>query len=384
MAVRFGINAHLVSTAQSYRAAGTSRYLTHLLAEFSAAPCDEEVWAYLSDRHVPHGLVPNEHLVLARSRWPTYRPAVRLLWEQAAWPVLLRKDRIALAHGPAQVLPLAWSGPSVVTVHDLAFMVDSTTFRRRSPTYLRVMVALAAKRASRIIAVSEWTRKDVIRLLGVRPEKVVCVYEGADSRHRPIEDLNALEAFRQDHGLSRPFILYLGTIEPRKNLIRLIDAYVELRRRGCIEFPLVLAGGMGPLHEPIRAHAAATGLGPEDLRFVGFVPEEEKPLWYNSASLFVYPSQYEGFGLPALEALSCGTPVLTSNRSSLPEVIGEAGMLVDPLDVAAIADGIQRLLEDQRLRERLGAAGLAQAKRFSWQAAARQTLDVYRSAAGQA
>lgn len=380
--VRYGINAHLVSTARSYRAAGTSRYLTSLLREFAETPRDEEIWAYLNDENVPAGFRSREGFVLARSRWPTYRPAARILWEQGAWPFLLRKDRMALAHGPAQVLPLAWMGPSVVTIHDLAFMIDSSTFRMRSPTYLRAMVTLAVRRATRIITVSEWTRKDVIRLLGADPERVVSVHNGVDPDYRVIDDRRAIEAFRRGHGLDGPFILYLGTIEPRKNLIRLIDAYVEIRRRGHTEWPLVLAGGMGPLHGPIREHAAATGLSERDLRFAGFVPAEEMPLWYNSAGLFVYPSQYEGFGLPALEALSCGTPVVTSNRSSLPEVVGDAGVLVDPLSVTAIADGMQRVIEDHTLRERLVQNGLVQARRFSWRTAAEQTLNVYRAAAG--
>jgi glycosyltransferase involved in cell wall biosynthesis len=377
---RVGINAHLLSTAESYRAAGTSRYLRGLLPQLAQLPHAEEVWAYLCGAHRPPELHSNDRFVVAGSRWPTDRPAVRVFWEQGAWPILLRKDRQALAHGPAQVLPLAWTGPSVVTIHDLAFMVDSTTFRRRSPTYLRVMVSLAARRASRIITVSEWTRQDVIRLLGVNPDKVVAIHNAAETEYQPITDRNAIEAFKSRHGLPSAFILYLGTIEPRKNLIRLVDAYVELRRRGNTNVPLILAGGMGPLHEGIRAHAMATGLEPDHIRFTGFVPEEEKPLWYNAAQLFVYPSQYEGFGIPPLEALSCGTPVVTSNGSSLPEVVGEAAMLVDPMDSSAIADGMQRVLEDEALRESLIAAGLVRARQFTWRAAAEQTLDIYRSA----
>jgi glycosyltransferase involved in cell wall biosynthesis len=173
-------------------------------------------------------------------------------------------------------------------------------------------------------------------------------------------------------------MLYLGTIEPRKNLVRLIDAYTLLRERGVTDWPLVLAGGRGWGDEAILARAALSGAA-ESIRFVGFVPEEEIPLWYNAAALFVYPSEYEGFGLPVLEALACGTPALASNSSSLPEVAGNAAVLVDPTDVEAIADGMQRLIEDPSLRSHLATEGPQRARSFSWARMAEQTLGVYRS-----
>jgi glycosyltransferase involved in cell wall biosynthesis len=239
------------------------------------------------------------------------------------------------------------------------------------------MARSAARRADRIIAISESTRQDVIRFFRAAPERVRAIHLGVDSRFTPRRDRAELAAFRAARGLPDEFILYLGTIEPRKNLVRLIDAYAELRRRGAAHVPLVLAGGPGWHDEPIFERAAQAGLG-DALRFAGFVPDEELPLWYNAAALFVYPSEYEGFGLPPLEALACGTPVVASNRSSLPEVMGEAAVLVDPSRSSAIADGIQQVLEDDALRARLASAGPEQARLFTWDSMANKTLSVYR------
>jgi glycosyltransferase involved in cell wall biosynthesis len=163
----------------------------------------------------------------------------------------------------------------------------------------------------------------------------------------------------------------------------LLDAYAEIRRRGITAWPLVLAGGRGWRDDAILEHAGRLGLG-DAIRFTGFVPEEEIPLWYNAADFFVYPSAYEGFGLPPLEALACGTPVVASNRSSLPEVLGDAAVLVDPGDTSAIADGMQRMLEDDSLRSRLSSMGPRRASAFSWRRMAEETLEVYRSVASDA
>lgn len=371
-----GINAQLLSTGSTYRAAGTSRYLASLLPELSQALSPQTLHVYLSRRHVPAKLAESS-AALHRTALPTWRPAVRIIWEQFCWPILLRRHGVTLAHGPAHALPLAWTGPSVLTVHDLSFLVDPTTFRSANQRYLRAAVRLSARRATRIVAVSEWTRKDVVRLLGADPAKVEVVYEGVEDRFRPLEP-TAVAEFRERNGLPAEYVLYLGTIEPRKNLVRLLDAYALIRERG-IQLPLVIAGALGPGGRPVVDHAANLGLD-RDVRFVGFVPEEEKPLWYNSARFFVFPSQYEGFGLPVLEAFACGTPVITSNRSSLPEVAGDAGLLVNPSDTHALADAMQRLSEDASLLRDLSRAGREQALRFSWRTAAQQMAAVYGAA----
>ena len=327
---------------------------------------------------MPADLAPAAHFSTRRASWPTHRPSVRIAWEQLALPRWLHHDAVTLLHGPVNALPFAWRGQSVVTILDLTFMLLPEAFNRANRLYLRWMVAFAAARADRVIAISEATRQDIITRLHVAPERVERIYCGVESRFHPMDNKQETRALRQKWRLEDGFILYLATIEPRKNLIRLIDAYAEIRRRRATKLPLVLAGGAGWGVDLIARRAEETGLG-DDIRFVGFVPEHEMPLWYNAADLFVYPSEYEGFGLPALEALACGTPVVASNRSSLPEVVGEAGVLVDPTDTGAMADAMQRVLEDERLQSRLSAAGPEQARPFTWRRMAEETLAVYRT-----
>ncbi len=378
---RIGINAQKLSTSESYHAAGSSRYVYSLLRELRALELPETIVGYLGPGEHPDDLAPRERFYTRHATWPTVRPSVRIAWEQVVLPRWARHDRITLLHGAVNAIPLAWRAPSVVTILDLTFRLIPAAFNRGNRLYLRWAVAFAAARADRIIAISEATRQDVIRYLHVPPDRVKRVYCGVESYFQPIEN-GRLRDFRKKQGVTRPFILYLATIEPRKNLIRLIDAYGELRRRKATDHDLVLAGGPGWGVETIVEHVGAVGLDGH-VRFVGFVPEPEIASWYNAADLFVYPSEYEGFGLPALEALACGTPVIASNRSSLPEVVGEAGVLVDPTDTGAMADAMQRVLEDERLQSRLSAAGPEQARSFSWRRTAEETLDVYRAVTRQ-
>jgi glycosyltransferase involved in cell wall biosynthesis len=302
----------------------------------------------------------------------------RIAWEQLALPRLLHHDHVTVLHGAVDALPLLWRGRSVVTIFDLTFLRLPSAFNRANRTYLKWAVRFAAHAADKVIAISEATRQDVIGLLRVDPQRVRRVYCGVDPRFRPLGSSAEVTDLRRAWGLDSGFILYLGTIEPRKNLPRLIDGYAMLRRRGATNLPLVLAGGRGWGQSDLHEQAARAGVA-DDVRLIGFVPDREIPLWYNAADLFVYLSEYEGFGLPPLEALACGTPVVTSNRSSLPEVVGEAAMLVDPTDAHAIADAIQRVLDDRDLRSQLADAGPDQASQFTWRAMAEQTLDVYRA-----
>jgi glycosyltransferase involved in cell wall biosynthesis len=247
------------------------------------------------------------------------------------------------------------------------------------------MTRLSARRAAKVIAISESTRQDVIELLGVPAERVVRIYCGADPRFRPLP-AEEVAAFRQEKGLPERFVLFLGTIEPRKNAVTLIEAFAALiaaEPRRTENVQLILAGGRGWLAEPVYARVEELGLG-ERVRFTGYVPEAEKALWYNAATCFCYPSLYEGFGLPPLEAMACGIPVVTSNVSSLPEVVGEAALTVDPLDSVALCGALQSVLLDDDLRTELAALGPAQARLFSWHEAARQTADVYTRAKEEA
>jgi len=228
--------------------------------------------------------------------------------------------------------------------------------------------------ADAVIAISESTRRDAIRLYGMDEEKIRVIYEGVSPRFC-VASPEAISVVRQKHSLPESFILSVGTIEPRKNLTSLLGAYRALKNQGA-EWKLVIVGKKGWLYEGFFSRLRELGLENEVI-FPGFVPDEDLPAFYSAADLFVFPSLYEGFGLPVLEAMACGAPVITSNTSSLPEVAGEAALLVDPTSVEELAGGMRRVLESKELRDELRAKGPKQAAKFRWENAARETLSVY-------
>ncbi len=378
--MRVTCNAHHLSFGTSYRGAGISRYIRNLLPrlrEVTGLTCT----VHLGDRNLPPDFYPDERFRLAFSRLPTRRPAVRILWEQLWLPLALGREGADVLHSLAYVQPLACPTRSVVTVHDLSFLLYPGNFNRANRLYLRAFSRLSAARADRVIAVSANTKRDVVRLLGVEAAKVAVVHHGIEECFRPFADRAAVEAFRRRRGLPERFVLFVGTIEPRKNLETLVEAFARLRRAG-LPHKLVVAGAKGWQWQPVFAAVERLGLEGE-VAFPGYVPYDEQPLWYNSADLFVYPSLYEGFGFPPLEAMACGTPVIASRTSALPEVVGEAGLLVDPLDAEALAEALRRALSDRDLSQQLSERGLARARGFTWREAARRTAAVYAEAAGR-
>jgi glycosyltransferase involved in cell wall biosynthesis len=372
---RIGLNAHLLSYASSYRSAGVSRYIANLLAHLPEVDPASEYVAYLGDARIA---APGWERRL--SRWPTQRPPARILWEQTVQPLAARRDRLALLHAPVYVGPWLSPCPLVVTVHDLSFFLYPELFKRGNRTYLQTLTRRTVVQAERIIADSESTRRDILSVLGTPADRVVVVPAGVGAEMRPDADPDALRALRARRGLPERLVLFVGTLEPRKNLPRLLEAWSLLQQRGCAH-TLVIAGGKGWYYADIEATVQRLHLA-ESVLFPGYVPDEELPLWYNAAELFVYPSLYEGFGLPPLEAMACGTPVITSNAASLPEVVGEAAVIVDALDADALATAMATLLGDAELRSRLRAAGLARARGFSWRATAYGTSAVYHAILG--
>jgi glycosyltransferase involved in cell wall biosynthesis len=315
-------------------------------------------------------------LRLQLSRLPTSSPPVRILWEQTLLPWSARREGIDLLHNMAFVGPLASSCPFVVTVHDLSFLYFPHSFRSLRRSYLRVFARMSVRRARRVIAVSESTKNDLVQIYGISPAKVDVVYNGVDTSFQPLP-ADHVASLRRQRGLPDRFILFVGTLEPRKNIVRLVDAYAKLPKGRRPH--LVIVGGKGWFYDEIFARVEALDLT-GDVHFAGFVPAEELPLWYNAADLFVYPSIYEGFGLPPLEAMACGTAVITSTASSLPEVVGKAGQLVDPTDTDALTDAMAHVLGNRDVQSEMKAAGLAQAACFSWENAAQGTVDSYRRA----
>jgi glycosyltransferase involved in cell wall biosynthesis len=365
------LDAHLLSLAASYRSAGISWYVQNLLRELPAADPHIRYTVFLNEKECEG--VPG--LGLRLSRLPAQHPVVRIFWEQCIQPWALTRAGADLLHGLALVGPLLGGRPFVLTIHDLSFVHYPQNFPGGKRLYLRLFTKWSVRRARRVIAISESTRRDVIAQYGIPADRVDRIYYGLDPIFHPLPAAQVAE-FRARKGLPERFLLFVGTLEPRKNVARLVEAYAHLPAG---RPPLYIVGGKGWLYDAVFARVEALQMGGE-IRFAGYVPGQELPWWYNAAELFVYPSLYEGFGLPPLEAMACGTPVITSGVSSLPEVVGSAGVTVDPTDTDALADALARLLTDAELRGEMQAAGLAQARAFSWQETARQTVGCYRRA----
>jgi glycosyltransferase involved in cell wall biosynthesis len=374
--MHIAINAHLLAHTRSFRRAGISHYVEQVLIQLGQIDRSNRYSVYTTRGLDQCALGLPDNFRVIPSRFPTINPRVRIPWEQLLAPLLLRRSGADLFHGVHSVVPLTCPVPSVVTVHDLAFIRFPQTFRAYNRIYLDLATRLSVRRAARVLVVSEHTRREVIGLLGVAPERVV-VTPNAVREHFCPPDPATLAAFRARKGLPERFVLYVGTLEPRKNLTTLLEAYAEVARRQTI--PLLVGGGKGWLYDAVFQRLEALGLR-EQVRFVGYLDEEELPLWYAAATVFVFPSIYEGFGMPPLEAMACGTPVVASNTSSLPEVVGDAGVTVSPYDPAALAAAISRVLDDADLRQELRERGLRQARAFSWRVTAERTLAAYEAA----
>ncbi len=373
--MRIALNAQLLSTGRTYRSAGINRVVYELISHLPDRRPAVDFAVFAPDSEDNRRLLARPGLTPRLTRLPTERPLVRIAWEQVALPIELSRGRIDLLHALGFVSPLAWRGPTIVTAYDLSFLRYPNLFNRGNRLYLTRFAPPSLRRATRVIAISEHTRQDVIQLCGVPPERVTTIVLAADSRYRPATP-EAVDRFRTERELPKRYILYLGTLEPRKNVATLIQAYAELRRAGDIDHSLVLAGARGWHYEPTFSLVRRLGLE-QWVLFPGYVAADEQALWYSAADLFAYPSLYEGFGLPLLEAMACGTPVVASNTSSLPEVVGDAGLLVDPSDVGGLASALRNVLQSDSLRQRLREAGLARARRFSWGKMADETVQVY-------
>jgi glycosyltransferase involved in cell wall biosynthesis len=274
--------------------------------------------------------------------------------------------------------------PTVITVHDLSTLLFPELHVQGTVEMHEAKMRFVRNQADLVIAVSENTRRDVIEHLGVQPERVRVVYEAADELFHLIQDAQAVAATVRRYGLKpNRYVLTVGTLEPRKNQTRLVEAFHLLRQQGGARgLKLVLAGRKGWLYDGLFRRVEEIDLA-EDVVFTGAVSARDLPALMNGALMLVYPSLYEGFGLPVLEAMACGLPVITSNVSSLPEVAGDAAVMVSPYDTEGLAEAIRRLIEDESLRTTLRNKGLAQAARFSWERTARQTICVYKAASEQ-
>ncbi len=373
--MHIAIDAHSVGA----QLAGNESYVTNLIEALAETDNANRYTLYVTKQKA---------IERFKNRWPhvdvrltlPHTPLIRI-------PLTLTRE---LRRRPVDLLhvqytaPLWTPCPVVATIHDLSFEHLPQTFTRRSRAQLRLTVRRTARTASHLIASSEYSRRDIIETYAIKESRVSVAPLAAPNHFAPVTNKEELSRVRAAYRIEGEYILAVGSVQPRKNLPRLIAAYANLRRtRTHAKLPaLVLVGKLGWLYEDtlraIEEHQVS-----DDVRWTGYVPESDLPALYTSATCFAYPSYFEGFGLPPLEAMQCGAPVIAGNRTSLPEVVGDAGLLVDPFDVEAIADALARVIDDEGLRAEMRLKGLAQARKFSWSRTAHLTLKAYERAAYQ-
>jgi len=353
-----GIDA---SRTVAARPTGTEVYSRRLIQALLTLESPHRFRLYLRSAP-PSGAFPGAELCAIP--FPRLWTHLRLSWEMARRP----PDVLFI---PAHVLPLVHPRASLVTVHDLGYLYFPKAHPWRQRLYLDLSTRWNARAAAHLLADSEATKADIVTRYGTPPEKITVAYPGHDETLAPVRDSAAIEAVKAHYGIASDYFLYLGTLQPRKNLARLVAAFTALRS----ETVLVLAGKRGWLYKELFAQVHRMGLERRVL-FPGYIPDKNKAALLSGALAFVFPSLYEGFGLPIVEAQACGCPVITSTTSSLPEVAGEAALLVDPGDTNAIAAAMQDVVADPGLRERLIEHGFANVRRFSWTACAQTVLSV--------
>lgn len=382
--MRIGIDARFLTHPQ---AGGFKTYTENLVAALARVDSENEYLLYL-DRSPHDGLpLPRQSNFATRvvpGTWPLFgmpwREQVRLA-RQAA------RDRLDLLHSPSLTAPFWLACPSVVTIHDMIWRF-AEKFSGRKPTsgkrqlmdwYYRWVPQVAARNAAAIITVSNASKDSIREHLGVPPDRVFVTYEAASPIYRPLKDMEQLAVLRRKYDLPPHFVLAMGSADPRKNIATLVRAYARLPEELQAKYPLAIVWTHRFLAASLEEQIAALGLR-EGVRFLERVSDDDLVGLYNAAALFVFPSRYEGFGLPLLEAMACGTPVVAANNSSIPEIVGDAARLVNAESALAIADAITELLTDLALRRTLVEYGFKRAAGFSWDRCARETIAVYRKA----
>jgi len=370
--LHIAIDAHSVGA----KLGGNETYATNLIEALAEIDQLNRYTLYVTKR---------EAIERFANRWPNFSvkqtlphtPLVRI-------PLTLTRE---LRRHPVDVLHVQYTAPPltpcpvVATIHDLAFEHLPETFNRRSWMQLRFTVRRTARRAAQIITVSEYSKQDISKTYKIEPRRILVTPEAAPPRFSPVTDETELKKVRKNYGIERDYILSLCSIQPRKNLVRLIEAYSLLRQsRPGVKLPqLVLAGKRGWRDGEIFT-AAEQNLRGDDILFTGYVADQDLTALYSGAHCFVYPSYFEGFGLPILEAMKCGAPVIAGNRTSIPELVADAGLLFDPFDTKALVEAFNRILDDADYRTDLRAKGFKRSGEFSWKATAQLTLRAYEKA----
>ena len=367
--MRIAIDAHSVGTGLG----GNESYATNLIEALAEIDPANDYTVYVTKREAVERFTNRWKNFTVRQTLP-HTPLIRI-------PLILSKE---LRQHPVDVLHVQYTAPPlapcsvVATIHDLAFEHFAETFTRRSWMQLRMTVRHTAKKAAHIVTVSEYSKRDIVDTYKIPPERITVTLEAAADHFRPVTSEMELQRVRQTYGIDGEYLLAVGSIQPRKNLTRLVAAYARLRDRWSSgNLPkLVLVGKRAWLYAETLKAIDEHRLG-DSVILTGYVPRADLPALYSGAICLVYPSYFEGFGLPPLEAMQCGTAVIVGNRTSLPEVVGDAALLVDPYDVDALGSAMQKLINDFDLRTKLEVQGLVRSSKFSWRSTAEQTLAVY-------
>ena len=374
--IRIAIDAHTVGT----KLGGNESYAVNLIEALAQIDSTNNYTIYVTT---------NEARDRFSNRWPNFKvrstlPHTPLIRIPLTLSAELRKNPVDVLHVQFTAPPFC-PCPFVVSIHDLSFEHLPQTFKRRSRTQLRLTVRHSARRAARILSLSEHTRGDIVETYGIESNRIEAIPLAAPDHFCRVNDKRELQRVRHNYGIEGDYILSVGSIQPRKNLARLIKAYAQLRGDcSADKLPkLVLVGKCAWLYDETLRALDQVGVK-DSVVLTGYVPESDLPAIYSSALCFVYPSYFEGFGLPPLEAMKCGTPVIVGNQTSLPEVVGDAGLTVDPFDVDAIAGAIRRLMNDSALRAELSQKGQERASTFTWRETARRTLQIYQDVARSA
>jgi glycosyltransferase involved in cell wall biosynthesis len=364
--VRIGIDARKLHDF------GIGTYIRNLLRHLGRLDKETEfvVLCRAEDREALAATGPNFRAVAESAANYSFAEQVRI-------PLALKREGVTLFHAPHYVLPPLVRCRSVVTIHDcIHLMFPQYLPNRLALAYARTSIGLAARRATRVMTVSETSKRDILRFVDVEPDRIDVIYNAYDERFEVEPCEEDVVRVRERYQLHDEFVLYAGNVKPHKNLERLIEAFNLVRARGLDHLKLVLIGDEISRYAALRRAVHHHQLH-KYVRFLGYLPHETLAVMYRLAGVFVFPSLYEGFGLPPLEAMASGTPVVTSNVSSLPEVAADAAILVDPYDPGAIADGIERVLGDEGLRADLRRRGLARARQFSWEQSVRRVREIY-------
>jgi glycosyltransferase involved in cell wall biosynthesis len=365
-----GIDVHSIGSLKG----GNETYYRELVRELAKVRCDHRFFLYYTNPEAAQQIAANDRFVLKRL-FPT-QPALRIPF---TIPWRARLDSLDLFHAQF-IIPPFLKCKKVTSIFDIAYERFPQFFRPTQRAWLKALVPSSARSANHIITLSEHSKKDIVRTYGIAEEKVTVTHLGAGNEFFSRNKEKAQEYIAQRYRIHGDFVLYLGRLQARKNLARLVDAYALVRKAGFSQ-KLVIAGKQDSLFEPVRSRIMELNLE-KDILLPGYVHTEDVPIFYSAAEVFIYPSLYEGFGLPVVEAMSCGVPVITSRGSSLEEVAGDAALLIDPLDELSIAQALMQVLGDAELRKRFGEAGLIRSRQFNFKDAARQTIAVYESVMG--